>query len=203
LVSFDSVKDSGERTSFATGSVRDKRTGKGRFDLLSPHVLRRDARHMENGAVKYGDRNWERGQPLSVFFDSAMRHLVAFVEGKVDEDHLAAARWNIGAIMHVSNEVANGRLPEALVDLPNVRLEDLKRVLKETPAAAHAAKPTPKRRYFDRHGYDDIPGYWTFMEGDVEAAYIEKGRVAVKSAFSIEELISGHRGVFEVPHAPF
>lgn len=113
------VKDSGAREDFSTGSRRDTRSGKGRYDLLSPYVLERDARHMENGAVKYGDRNWERGQPLSRYLDSAVRHLVKYLQGHRDEDHLAAARWNIGGLMHTELMIRRGELPAELDDLPN------------------------------------------------------------------------------------
>ncbi len=115
---FSSVKDSGVRQAFATGSQRDTRQGKGRYDLLSPIVLLRDARHLENGAVKYGDRNWELGQPLSRYFDSAVRHMFEHLEGMRDEDHLAAARWNIACMIHTEEMVARGLLPGELCDLP-------------------------------------------------------------------------------------
>ena len=117
MPTFDSVKDSGARQNFETGSVRDTRDGKGRFDLLPPAVLRRDARHMENGARKYGDHNWTKGQPLSRYLDSAFRHLVCMMEGLTDEDHAAAVRWNIGAFMWTEGEIAEGRLPSTLNDL--------------------------------------------------------------------------------------
>jgi hypothetical protein len=116
---FNAVKDSGERTEFTTGSVRDLRKGKGRYDLLSPITARRDARHMENGAVKYGGRNWEKGQPMSAYFDSARRHMEMYLEGYRDEDHLAAARWNIGCMMHTEEMIERGILPAELNDLPN------------------------------------------------------------------------------------
>jgi hypothetical protein len=117
-VKFDEVKDSGKRQEFDTGSLRDTREGKGRFDLLSPFVLERDAKHLENGARKYGDRNWERGQPLSRYYDSAVRHLNKYMMGYRDEDHLAAARWNIAALMHTELMIARGVLPKSLNDLP-------------------------------------------------------------------------------------
>lgn len=115
---FEKVQDSGQRRTFPTGSVRDVRTGKGRFDLLDPVVLLRDARHMENGAAKYGDRNWEKGQPVSVYYDSAMRHLMAFWSGKGDEDHLAAARWNIGCIISTMDRIRRGMIDPAMMDHP-------------------------------------------------------------------------------------
>lgn len=112
------TKDSGSRREFSTGSKRDAATGKGRFDLMSPMVLRRDAGLLERGADKYGDRNWEKGQPLSVFLDCATRHLLKHHMGYRDEDHLAAARWNIAAMMHVEHQIARGMLPAELDDLP-------------------------------------------------------------------------------------
>jgi len=116
---FDKVKDSGERRNFKTGSVRDIRTGKGRFDLISPIALRRLAQHLENGAVKYGDRNWELGQPLAGYLDSAIRHLIDFLEGKRDEDHLSAGAWNIFSAIHTEEMICRGVLPKELNDLPN------------------------------------------------------------------------------------
>lgn len=112
------LPDSGRRENFPTGAVRDDRGGKGRFDLLSPIALKRLARHYEAGAVKYADRNWEKGIPLSRSLDSALRHLFAFLEGDRTEDHLAAAAWNVFAIMHTEAMIARRLLPEALNDLP-------------------------------------------------------------------------------------
>jgi hypothetical protein len=112
------TKDSGTRREFATGSKRDAATGKGRFDLMSPMVLRRDAGLYERGAEKYDARNWEKGQPFSVFMDCAMRHLMKHQMGFRDEDHLAAARWNLAAIMHCEHQIERGNLPAELDDLP-------------------------------------------------------------------------------------
>lgn len=89
------IKDSGERTQFPSGAVRDMHEGKGRFDLLPMCVLTRLARHYENGCLKYGDRNWEAGIPCHSFADSAFRHMVKYMDGQTDEDHLIAAIWNL------------------------------------------------------------------------------------------------------------
>lgn len=89
------ILDSGERTEFTTGAVRDLHGGKGRFDLLPMCVLMRLAQHYEMGALKYSDRNWEKGIPAHSFVDSAFRHLVKYCDGWTDEDHLIAAIWNL------------------------------------------------------------------------------------------------------------
>ena len=116
---FTKVKDSGKRRDFKTGSVRDTREGKGRFDLISPIALKRLAQHYENGGNKYDDRNWEKGQPLASYLDSAIRHLIEFQEGLRDEDHLAAAAWNIFSIIHTEEMISRGVLPKELNDLPS------------------------------------------------------------------------------------
>ncbi len=114
---FDKIKDSGERRRTKTGAQRDRQKGKGRYDLLPPRAIRRLARHFENGAVKYGDRNWEKGMPLSWFLDSGMRHFFQVLEGKKDEDHAAAAFWNLGAFIETAEKIEQGLLPKELDDI--------------------------------------------------------------------------------------
>ena len=118
------IQDSGERTQFQTGAVRDRQTGKGRFDLLSPIALGRLARCMEAGADKYDDRNWEKGEPLSRFYDSAVRHMQRYWEGYRDEDHMAAAMWNIHGFIHTEEMIRRGALPPELADMPDYMPSD-------------------------------------------------------------------------------
>lgn len=99
-----SLQDSGDRTEFGTGAVRDMHEGKGRLDLLPACAILRLARHYENGANKYSDRNWEKGIPTSVMMDSGLRHLFKYLDGWVDEDHLAAAAWNILGAMYMEEK---------------------------------------------------------------------------------------------------
>lgn len=96
------IQDGGKRVSYGEGKAeREPTEGKGRFDLISPFALSRLARWYELGAGKYSDRNWEKGGiPFSRYTDSAMRHLNKFLMGMTDEDHLAAAAWNIFCMMH-------------------------------------------------------------------------------------------------------
>jgi Domain of unknown function (DUF5664) len=114
---FDSVKTTEKQETFITKSVRGSREGKGRFDLIPPDALRRLAIHYENGSKVYGDKNWELGQPLSRYLDSAMRHLVCILEGMTDEDHPSAVAWNAFAYIHTLNAINAGKLPEGLDDL--------------------------------------------------------------------------------------
>lgn len=113
------LKDSGKKQEFETGAMRDAREGKGRYDLLPPTAIRRLALIYEKGAQKYGERNWEKGMPVSRFLDSALRHIAEHIEGYRDEDHLAQAMWNIAGAMHMEDMVKRGKLDKKLADLPN------------------------------------------------------------------------------------
>ena len=113
------TKDSGSRSQFSTGSQRDIVKGKGRYDLISPIMIERLAKLLQRGAEKYEDRNWEKGMTLSVYMDSAMRHLFKFLEGHKDEDHLIASIWNLQALLHIEEMVKRGKLSVDLLDLPN------------------------------------------------------------------------------------
>lgn len=73
------IKDSGERTRFDTGAVRDMHTGKGRMDLLPWEALVEVSKHCEEGALKYGERNCEKGIPIHSLIDSAFRHLAKYM----------------------------------------------------------------------------------------------------------------------------
>lgn len=51
--------------------------------------------HCEEGALKYGEHNVDKGIPLHSLLDSASRHLAKYMVGMDDEDHLRAACWNL------------------------------------------------------------------------------------------------------------
>lgn len=89
------IKDSGERTKFNTGAVRDMREGKGLMIAMPWEALLRLSTHYENGARKYGTNNYKKGIPVSSFIDSALRHLAKYLRGDSEEDHLAAAAFNV------------------------------------------------------------------------------------------------------------
>lgn len=89
------IKDSGNRTEFSTGAVRDMHEGKGRFDLLPWNAIHEVAKHCEEGAIKYGEHNIDKGIPQHSLIDSAIRHLSKYIRNEEDEDHLRAACWNL------------------------------------------------------------------------------------------------------------
>ncbi len=89
------LDDSGHRADFDNGAMRERQPGKGRFDLLPPEALTALAKVFEDGALKYSDRNWEKGIPLSTCIDSGMRHIVKLMAGDESEDHAALCMANM------------------------------------------------------------------------------------------------------------
>lgn len=53
------------------------------------------AKHYEDGANKYAERNWEQGIPLHCYIDSGVRHYFKFMRGDTDEPHDRAFLWNM------------------------------------------------------------------------------------------------------------
>lgn len=109
------IKDSGERRAFESGAVRDMSAGKGRMDLLPWAAIMEVAKHCENGAIKYGEHNVDKGIPTHSLCDSAARHLAKYLDGWDDEPHLLAAAWNL--LWAIQMEIKH---PE-MVDTPFVQ----------------------------------------------------------------------------------
>lgn len=137
------IKDSGKRSKFSTGAVRDGETGKGRFDLLPVTALTRVAQHFENGALKYAERNWERGIPLHRFWDSGIRHAMKWLRGDRDEDHLAAAAWNFLCLIETDDRIRRGVLPAELNTVPHNEIPD---VLRNRPGNKRRPTRVPRNR---------------------------------------------------------
>lgn len=102
---------------YASGAQRQPNQGRGRYDLLHAWAMRRIALRCEYGAQLYGDRNWEKGIPQSRMICSALRHLFQYLQGLTDEDHLAAAAWNLLAALDQEERVRAGRLPVEILDI--------------------------------------------------------------------------------------
>lgn len=104
-----SIKDSGQRQSFAGGMVRDVTEGKILWMLLrSGPMLKRWAVHLTKGAEKYGRDNWllAAGQEeYDRFRDSAARHFEEWLEGDRSEDHAAAVIFNLNGAEYVRDKL--------------------------------------------------------------------------------------------------
>ena len=117
------LPDSGARTEYKTGAVRDASHGKGHFHSIPPTALRHMAKRFEDGARKYAKDNWMRGISLSHYVDSLTRHALAWQEGDETEDHAGALLWNAATMVWTDEQIKAGRLPKELDDLPYRRRE--------------------------------------------------------------------------------
>lgn len=82
-----------------------------------PKYILELSKHFEAGAIKYGERNWEKGIPLSSYIDSAVRHYLKHLDGQEDENHFISFVWNIICAIWTNNN-----LPE-MRDLPYERAD--------------------------------------------------------------------------------
>jgi len=85
-------------------AVKDDQ-GKLRYDLIPIQPLAELARVYTIGAVKYSDRNWEKGCDWGRIYGALIRHATAFWGGEsIDKDngqhHLASVAWNAFALMY-------------------------------------------------------------------------------------------------------
>jgi hypothetical protein len=70
-------------------------------------------KHYENGLIKYGERNWEKGIPVHSYIDSACRHLCKYHMNYTDEPHELAFIWNILCCLWTLDNC-----DESLIDVP-------------------------------------------------------------------------------------
>jgi len=102
-----------------SGAQRSDRNGKGRFDLIPPLALQVLANHYEEGG-RGRERNWEKGIPLSRFYDSAMRHGNQVMSGDESENHAGAWAWNVMSYIETLERIKLGILPKELDDMPKI-----------------------------------------------------------------------------------
>jgi len=92
----------GEIINYESGGVRESAIGKGTYKYVPTVALKRLSHRYQYGEMKYGATdNFKKGLPVSNCWDSAMRHLVAYMDGDNSEDHLAAVAWNVFCIMEM------------------------------------------------------------------------------------------------------
>ncbi|KKL13150.1 hypothetical protein LCGC14_2528660 [marine sediment metagenome] len=112
------IKESGVRVKFDSGMVRDVGVFKARFfRCLAGPMLRRWAEHLHKGQEKYPDvspgvANWTLAQgeeELQRFKESALDHMIDWLEGKEDEDHGAAVFFNINGAEYVKEGIRDGK----------------------------------------------------------------------------------------------
>lgn len=88
-----------EYREFETGSRRDSDAGKPRVADLKAYTRLRFGFHMLIGSEKYGEGNFELGQPTESTLKSLHRHLAQFELGDDSEDHMSAVLFGVQMIM--------------------------------------------------------------------------------------------------------
>jgi len=113
------LPDSGDRTAFDTGAVRDAMKGKGIPSMIPTEAIMAMARRFEDGASKYGADNWRKGIPTSRYCDATYRHLMQCRDNDQSEDHFGAVMWNMACWLWTRNKIKAGELPAELDDIQN------------------------------------------------------------------------------------
>jgi len=168
------IKDSGDRTAFSTGAVRDLHTGKGRMDLLPWNAIMEVSKHCEAGALKYGEHNVDKGIPVHSLIDSGIRHIVKFWLGWDDEPHLTAACWNILWAL------------EMMLVKPEM---DDRPLEKQAPDSEPQEKPAPKKKK-EKTGPSLFQGYGAKLKQQVHEALSQRQQ----NGLSIKEIADASNG---------
>lgn len=77
--------------------LREDKTEKPDFSYLGEmyYAVARIMQRLMMGEKKYARRNWVNCEDELTYQQSAIRHLLQYIEGNTEEDHLAAAGANI------------------------------------------------------------------------------------------------------------
>jgi hypothetical protein len=63
---------------------------------------------MAEGAIKYGEHNWQKGMPIGDTLNHALAHVYNFLSGDRSEEHLSHAAANLLMAIHTM-ESENGK----------------------------------------------------------------------------------------------
>ncbi len=111
-------KEDGPERIFSTGASKQAAAGKGTPVLFPPDAYLEISKHFEEGAALHGDRNWEKGIPLSELMNSLERHTQQVKMGLTDEAHMLAMAWCGVVFVATKLRIDAGILPEELDDIP-------------------------------------------------------------------------------------
>lgn len=92
------IKDSGDRTEFATGAVRDMREGKGRCDLMPLHVV---AEHLQDSVV-YQIAQFQKHNDVTCLYQCL---------------GIFSKNWDDEKTKHTRDEITNQRIASMYLDV--------------------------------------------------------------------------------------
>ena len=111
------LPDSGSRTAFDTGAVRDSMQGKGNPSMIPTCAIMAMAKRFEDGATKYGPDNRRKGNTNSRYCDTTIIHLMLARDGDKSEDHFGAVLWNVACWLWTLKAISEKKLPQDLDDI--------------------------------------------------------------------------------------
>ena len=83
-----------------------------RYNGCHPTAILDVAKQFEDGAIKYGDYNWQKGIDAHCYIDSGVRHFLKWCRGDDDEPHDRAFLWNMFCLLWtISNRPEVNDLP--------------------------------------------------------------------------------------------
>jgi hypothetical protein len=59
---------------------------------------------MAHGAVRFGEKNWQKGMPMGDILNHALAHIFNYLDGDQTEDHLGHAAANLMMACHFGKE---------------------------------------------------------------------------------------------------
>lgn len=117
------IKDSGKRVTYSSGSMRDPGEGKIKWSRITyGPMMRRWAQHLTTAEAKYPDKapgvpNFSLIESEEEFFrykESAFRHFMSWWNDETDEDHASACFFNINGVEIIKDKRANQRTKEGI-----------------------------------------------------------------------------------------
>lgn len=166
------------RKKFTDGGGKRFNKGKLRYDLVHPKAHEDMVSVLTDGAIKYCERNWERGMPWTTVLQSLKRHIAAFESGE-DYDpesnklHMAHAACNVHFLNAYYYLYPQGDdRPKRFLNQPNIGL-DIDEVLADWVSAwmeKYNIKAKPESWTFD---YEIMERFKTMKEnGELDDFYL-------------------------------
>lgn len=86
--------------------LREDKSGKPDFTYFAEmyKVSERIVKRFQMGEAKYARLNWRNCEDPRTYKESALRHLMQYLDNQKDEDHLSASIANLMILMDLENE---------------------------------------------------------------------------------------------------